>query len=170
MVIARSLRLEPGLSSVLKAPDVLGNLAFAKLKREASVNEPNLLRCLSHHNLFKKCVTASQESTAQPAVPQDRPQSVPFRHRSTSKNTSSSTPIPGPSPIPAAFKRMVKSCAPSPSSNSNDDNGLARVQASVSQGSSSHEGSRNHQSPSKTVAGAKYFARLKLKMSGKAAG
>ncbi|KAL5343448.1 hypothetical protein BJX70DRAFT_354190 [Aspergillus crustosus] len=64
MVLARGAqRFEPILSSVLGTPDILGRLAAMKLDQEVSSHEPSLRRCLGHHGVFKRCVTATEETS-----------------------------------------------------------------------------------------------------------
>ncbi|KAL4785904.1 hypothetical protein BJX76DRAFT_323010 [Aspergillus varians] len=73
MLLARGLYFEPLLSSFLQTPGILRELAAVKLKREASSQEPSLRRYLGHHGVLKRCMTAAEEDTAQPAALRDDP-------------------------------------------------------------------------------------------------
>ncbi|KAL2822145.1 hypothetical protein BDW59DRAFT_149695 [Aspergillus cavernicola] len=118
MVLARG-----GLSSVLGVPNILGELAVVKLRREASSQEPNLRHFLGHHNVFKKCVLATQESTAKPAFSKNHTPATSSKLRRTPETTS--TPIR--SHFTVAFKGIFRRHQASPSASK--DNNLTCVQA-----------------------------------------
>lgn len=123
MVLARSARFEPLISSVLDQPGILGRLAKLKLRREASSHEPSLRRCLGHHGVFRKCMTAAsqEDSSTQPGPFQADPHKTPPKTRHASETTTLR------SQIAIAIKGMVRRSSSSVPLDGSSE--LSRVQA-----------------------------------------
>ncbi|KAL3442084.1 hypothetical protein BJX65DRAFT_287544 [Aspergillus insuetus] len=152
------------LSSVLGAPDVLGQLAVVKLKQEASSHQPNLRRCLGHHGLLIKCVSATQEHTP----PSSRDASS-GRHVTFAKPQRATTTPNKRAQISDAFKSIGRRRAasqPVHQENVTEDNTLSRVQARAAN-ETSNTGVRS-QTSSRTFRGLNPFMKLKQMMSDKA--
>ncbi|KAL5003703.1 hypothetical protein BDV10DRAFT_153970 [Aspergillus recurvatus] len=163
MVAARRVHLEPLLSSVLEIPNILGRLAQVKLREETSSVEPSLRRCLGHHGVLNKCVTATLESS--PTQP----------HRNTTRPQSASRIDPKPAPrrtrrasephhIRGQILNIIKGLVhrrPSPEPLPGNDE-LMLVQARGAAESSSTGSRKTHAAPG-ILLGLSYFARLRQK-------
>ncbi|RDW72323.1 uncharacterized protein DSM5745_07495 [Aspergillus mulundensis] len=177
MVAARRIHFEPFLSSVLEVrANVVGRLAQVKLEAESNAVEPSLRRCLGHHGVFKKCVTASLDSHTQPAKPA-KPSSRPASRIEPEPTSPAPKPRHAPEPrfvgvqVANLFKGFTRYRVPSvsiPKSNP-EDNDLIRVRAHGAWESSSVALKSNHASP-KMFFGLNPFARFKHKRGNKTTG
>lgn len=158
MVLARGIQLEPSLASVLGAPNVLGKLAVVKLRRESSSHEPNLRRCLGHHGVFQKCLTAT-ERPAQIVGPKNDPPKAVSKPRRASETISA----PIRAHITTVFKAIIQRRQEPRSIPENND--LSRVQA---RGLTQQSNTARSLHPSKILSGFNPFARLKQRMSDQA--
>ncbi|KAJ0416570.1 hypothetical protein BJY00DRAFT_230025 [Aspergillus carlsbadensis] len=155
------------LSSVLGVPDVLGQLAAVKLKQEASSHQPNLRRCLGHHGVFIKCVSATQEHT-----PPSRREASNGRHVAFAKPQRTAATPNKRAQISGAFKSIGRRRAASQLAhqdipeNSTENNTLSRVQARAANETSNT--SVRNQTRSRTFQGLNPFIKLKQMMSDKA--
>lgn len=161
MVLARSARFEPLISSVLEQPGILGRLAELKLRREESSHEPSLRRCLGHHGVFRKCMTAAiqEDSSTQPRPFQADTHKTPPKRRHASETT------PFRSQVAIAIKGMVHRNSSSVTLYGSSE--LSRVQA--------HESTKppsmapwSYIAMPKALLGHNPFARLKHKIHDKA--
>ncbi|KAL2868583.1 uncharacterized protein BJX67DRAFT_45612 [Aspergillus lucknowensis] len=147
------------LSSVLVTPKILGRLAAAKLKEEASSQEPSLRRWLGHHGVFQKCNKAAEECTTHPVAPRAGVHAI-FCGTQTER-PSMRTQITG------ALKALGR-CNQNPAQ-VQDTNDLSRVQAKCAK-ESTRTNSRNHLSASRAFQGLNPFAKFKQRVEDKAVG
>ncbi|KAL4980430.1 hypothetical protein BDW66DRAFT_125200 [Aspergillus desertorum] len=163
MVAARRVHIEPLLPSILEIPNFLGRLAQVKLKEETSSVEPSLRRCLGHHGVFNKCVTAALESsTTQPVMSTIRPRLASrIDHKPAPPKTRRAS---GPHPVRAQIVSMFRGLIhrrprPEPSHE------LMRVQARDAADSSSTGSRKNHAAP-RMLLGLNHFAIFRQKRFG----
>jgi hypothetical protein len=153
------------LSSVLGAPDVLGQLAVVKLKQEASSHQPNLRRCLGHHGLLIKCVSATQEHT--PPSPR---KASSGRHVTFAESQPPASTPNKRAQISGAFKSIGRRRAAPQTvhvENVTENNALSRVQARGAN-ETGNTGVRNQTFFSRAFRGLNPLMKLKQMMSDKA--
>ncbi|KAL4881019.1 hypothetical protein BJY04DRAFT_218538 [Aspergillus karnatakaensis] len=164
MVLARGAqRFEPLVSSVFGNPNILGRFAAVKLEQEAASHEPSLRRFVGHHGVFRKCVTATEETPREShttsASPKRETQTKPRR---SSKKES----IRGQ--ITSAMKSIIhrRSTPAAVSETNNLSHALSRVQAQDNTVFSKP----SPRTSVRTFIGLIPFARLKQRSSGKSVG
>lgn len=166
MVLGRSARFEPLISSVLEKPGILGRLAELKLRREASSHEPSLRRCLGHHGVFRKCMTAATQETEEGSSTKPGPvQADPRETPPKTRNASRTTPLRAQ--ITIAIRGIVhRNSSSVPLGGSSE---VSRVQAHETAEPPSMASRRYHATP-KSLLGHNSFGRLKQKIYDKAVG
>ncbi|KAL2828800.1 hypothetical protein BJY01DRAFT_228282 [Aspergillus pseudoustus] len=149
------------LSSILGAPDVLGQLAVVKLKQEVSSQEPNLRRYLGHQGVFIKCITAAHEhsSSSSPRAASGGAHVTTFAQPRRVPETPNKR-----AQIFSALKAIVRRRS-APRLNQQEDNTLSRVRARDAEQTTRPESQRTS---STILRGLSPLMRLKHMMSDKA--